>query len=246
MNYLSGFFILLFCLNSIGYSQNIPNGLYVADGTDQFVCIKGDSISFNYTNRTGFDYYYGTFHIDAKEIVLDKNLAWGHGCFITTETCDSQFMEFEIVDLSMNYGIGAVNKDTTVYKKKSQFVHVYSETEQISRNTHDSIVRFKLGDFKDYTKENRFYVSSTGLFDKVNLPIQFGTRYVIHDKYHLCQISSLTDYDRKDRNTHFFHLRKKNIILIKINDGRKKTLKFKYKGNCESCLGELRKLYPDF
>ena len=104
----------------------------------------------------------------------------------------------------------------------------------------------KLGDFKDYTKENRFYVSSTGLFDKVNLPIQFGTRYVIHDKYHLCQISSLTDYDRKDRNTHFFHLRKKNIILIKINDGRKKTLKFKYKGNCESCLGELRKLYSDF
>ena len=168
MNYLSGFFILLFCLNSIGYSQNIPNGLYVADGTDQFICIKGDSISFNLNDFQSI-FYYGKYHMLEKSLILESNCAVGNNTIISTSECDSNYMEIELVEWKHDFLIGDPISHPKPYLSKSDLFSVCLCSKILQSN--DTILRISKNQFSDVTFDSSFFFASgtmTGYINKVN------------------------------------------------------------------------------
>ncbi len=240
-------YIFFFSCCIIGQAQHRIDGVYSLDGTNQFIAIKCDSISFYYCNRD-YEYYYGTFSVKGKELVPSKNLAWGHHCMLDSAKCKSNCIEFEIIEKYQNYGIGAPTIDTTIYKRKSKYVHVYSEIEGRHKDSQDSIVRFFRYDFTHGQKEDTFSISNgTGFYDILTLPVSFGTKYIIFYKHYLEGIVSRIDrYELKKRNTHFYYNRVSKTITVRINDGRKKKIKLKRVRDCNSCLGELLNIYPDY
>lgn len=236
------FIILIFLsfTQLIGVSQNIKNGLYVIEGTKQFIYIKGDSISFNLKEFQSI-FYYGKYHLLGNSLILEKNCALGKNTIISTSNYDTSYIGIELVEWKHDFLIDELIHQSKPYLSKSDLfsVHLHSKVFQ----SNDTILKISKKQHSDVTSDSSFFFASntmTGYIDEVNLPLSFGKKYTLTQKYFNCQPAIEGIYPKIILKT-----KGKKTFLYYYNESEKKMVRFKHRGDKESCLNALHKLYSD-
>ena len=249
-------FIILFlflCPNL--WSQRSFNGVY-KDNNCNIVCIKDDSIAFCLKNHV-WKVYYGRFSKNKNgEVVLFENEASVLTTFVEKTRCDENYIEIELFEWYHPIQFGSMSIDTVSKLVKSNSFIVYYDNKK--KNTNDTLLRFSKSDLFQYLNDEDLklsFVSSTmtGFCGTVVLPLNFGTKYSIIQKYDHC-VPLLTN---KNEPTVCSNLKLSRKIFINkpmviwhqdnylMND-KGKTYRLKRVGDCESCLKGLRYYYPKF
>lgn len=223
------------------FPQSLYDGLYTNRNTNDFICIKGDSISFNLNNFQSV-FYYGKYHLSGDSFVLENNCALGNNTIISTSECDSNYMEIELVEWKHDFLIGEPIRHSKPYLSKSDLFSVCLCSKILQSN--DTILRISKNQFSDMTFDSSFFFASgtmTGYLDDVSLPLSFGKRITLTQKHFNCQPAMQGDYPEI-----ILKKKGKNAFLYYYNEKEKKMIRLKRRGKSESCLGELRKEYSDF
>ncbi len=247
------FFILCLFLCSHLWSQQSFDGVY-KDNMCNIVCIKDDSMAFCLQNQVR-KVYYGRYSINEDgEVVLFENKASVLTAFVEKTRCDSDCIEIELFEWYRSILFGAISFDTISKLVKSNSFTVYYG--QYKKNTNDTLLRLSRSDlfqylYDDDLKLSFFSRTMTGFCGDVVLPLRFGTRYSIIQKYDRC-IPLLTN---KNEPTVYKNLKLSRKIITKkpmikwrqdnyLMNNKEKTYRLKRVGDCESCLKGLRFYYP--
>lgn len=247
------FFILYLFLCPHLWSQQSFDGVY-KDNMCNVVCIKDDSIAFCLQNQIR-KVYYGKFSINKDgEVVLFENKASVFTAFVEKTRCDENYIEIELFEWHHPIQFGAISIDTVSKLMKSNSFTVYYDNQK--KYTNDTLLRLSKSDLFQYLYDEDLKVSfvsstMTGFCGTVVLPLSFGTRYSIIQKYDRC-VPMLTNKNEPTICSNLKLSRKficnKPMVIwhqdnLLMNDKRK-TCRLKRVEDCESCLKGLRYYYP--
>lgn len=234
---------LFLLLNCVSQCQQNPCFVYKEVHDKGFACVKDDTISFVLPQG---DYYYGTYHKQDSFICVHNNLLTNRNHFLETNKCDSSKMEIEITFLMKDYGYGHVDHpDTNIYVEKAKRIVVfYDNDNQIRISDTTGIVSFDkkelylLGD----TLSCFIFVDGMNFRTEAVLPTSQGKRYNIIQKCY-----NMNPFGTKQARPYtytpniYFKNNNKSIIF----DYGDQLLEYFQVSLGQSCLGELRKRYPD-
>ena len=233
--------IILILLHLCLLGQQPFDGIY-KDKENNVVCIKGDSIVFclqDYSKSV----YYGKYTVKDKEIRLLENQASFMVASVEKTKCDEDFIEIELIEWHQH----------VLTREKSEAFTVFYGGH--SKSTTDSILRLSKSDLYscilDENLELSFVSNSmSGFWGEVVLPMAFGNKYTIVQKYDSCVPFVSDEYSPSVIIT---LSRKKagNKPILKWQRHRstyhgEETRKLKRVGDCDSCLEGLRMYYPMF
>ena len=252
--------ILLILITSFCFSCAVqkPRGLYYDEKSGCMACVHNDSIAIVY-KRSEWDgpcYFYGTFNRTQDTIVLNENLLRHKNAIVETLYTDYPGIEIQLYELYPDIPLGAptdhfdtfyqLTKDCRVwwiYQLDSKGNLFWSSQPDIK--TIDGIIQIPIEAVSDsYPIDKELLVKGYVFFTEQILEIKPHTRYVIKQK----------NYNQNNRpmipqEVPIVYNPKNNQIEItessSINYQPYRTFQLKHIGMGKSCLGELRKRYPD-
>lgn len=233
-NILSIILIIICHLTII--SQNIDQGLY-SNGYE-YLCIHHDTILYN----DGLYWYKGACKIEKNRLYFGHNVLCGKNASITKENCSKDSIELKLVTKHKHYLIGMPSNDTNIYVYESDIYAMYlNKTHFVSRNTNG--IYIAKGQFSDQILSRGFMLddSGAGFTDYFNIPLEYGTRYIVKQKYYGFRplIIYTKDYGIIKYNE------KKKELKFKLSSKDKHYTRLKYiSNNVDSCFNELKNRFP--
>ena len=246
-------FVTLICASCVSQKAD---GLYCDSLSTSFATIKKDSIAIVY-KRSEWDgpcYYYGTFKCIQDTIVLSENLLRHKNAVVDTLYTDYLGIEIQLFELLPNIPLGAPTDHFDTFYQLTKDCHVWWNYQldsklfwknQPNAKAIDGIIQIPIEVISDfYTIDKEFLIRGYGFFTEQILEMKPHTRYVIKQK----------NYNQNNRPMVpqevpvVFNAKKNQIEITEnssINDKPYRTFQLKRIGKGNSCLGELRKRYPD-
>ena len=237
-------FILLLTLSYVSRCQQNMCLLYKEAHGDGFVCIADDTISFVLSSG---EYYYGACQIQDSLIVLQNNLLSNKNHHIEVSECDSTKMEIEMTFLAKHFGYGRVNNpDTNTYTEKANRIIVfYDNDDQFKISDTNGVVSFTMDELMGLgdTLSCFVFVDGFPFRTEIRLPVSSGKKHTIQQKrYDMHPFGTIKGRPYTYIFQTFFRRGKETIVF---QYGNNQCVEFVYVGKGQSCLGELRKRYPD-
>lgn len=232
-------------------------GLFFDNQSTSFACIKKDSIAIVY-KRSEWDgpcYYYGNFNRIHDTIVLDKNLLRHDNAIVETLHTDYLGIEIQFYELYPDIPLGAPVEQFSTFYQLAKNCCVWWNYESDKRllfwrnqpnaKTTDGLIQIPMETaLNECSDNNEFLIKGYSIFTEQILELKPNTRYVIKQKNYNQTIRPMVPQE-----VPVVFNKKKNQIEITenstINDEPFRTFQLKYVGKVDSCLGELRKRYPD-
>ena len=252
-------FVLCICF-AFNCAAQKPSGVYLDEKSNIFFAIKGDSISIGYGERfapgSQSSFYYGNYKFEDGEMKLCKNLLNSRNSYVDTVYSVYEGVEILPYRMCLNYGLEKPDEDYILYYVVDPHSRICLEADEtIPRWTNfddrskmkffanDSIVRIG----KEIINEMKDSIVACWIdcyqFSTVQrLKLKPHTRYVVKQKYHsdhrLDIVQVLIVYNSCDD---MFYV---TPSIYWISEGLP-LHHLKRVGKCKSCLGELKKYYPD-
>lgn len=238
--------ILLFLLltHVLLNSQNIKNGMYknsYANSTyADYICINNDTITICFFNYKSC--FKGSYQLKDNQIYLSENALLGRNANIIKEKCSPDSIEIRLVTKHKHYLIGMPSNDTNIYEYESDlYTMLINNTPLISIDT--SGIYIAKGQFSDQILSRGFMLddSGAGFTDYFNIPLEYGTRYIVKQKYYGFRplIIYTKDYGIIKYNE------KKKELKFKLSSKDKHYTRLKYiSNNVDSCFNELKNRFP--
>ncbi len=227
-------------------AQCIKNGVYKNPNDNSpdnsIICINGDTITICYWNYKWC--FRGAYQLKGKQICLLENTLLGKNAIITKEKCSPDSIELRLITKHKHYLIGMPSNDTNIYEYESNIYAMHiNKIPLISRDTNG--IYISKGQFSDEVISNGFMLDdpSAGFVDYFTFPLEYGTRYIVKQKYHEFEPAIIN----KNENPPFVYIidKKHNRIKIKQNHKDRFSSIYEYKSNdCDSCFNELKNKFP--
>lgn len=232
---------LLHFLNVSITAQNIQDGVY--SNENNFVCVNSDTI----IRYDGMFWYKGTFEIKNNKLYFINNELLGKNAVIKEEQCGVDIIGFKLTTKTKHYVFGEPDNDTTVYDvEPSLFTIAIGEAAFHAKKSVGVLITKKQLPKEQLSRGIWVYDegSFSGFQDFFNIPVEYGKRYIIKQKYHSFR-PLLVNYDYKDSCEIYYD--KINGELLLNDDFRTDiphtVLKY-ISSNCDSCFNELKNKFP--
>ncbi len=229
---------LLHFLNVSITAQNIQDGVY--SNENKFVCVNSDTI----IHYDGMFWYKGTFEIKNNKMYFLNNELLGKNAIITKEKCSPDSIELRLITKHKHYLIGMPSNDTNIYEYESNIYAMHiNKIPLISRDTNG--IYISKGQFSDEVISNGFLLDdpSAGFVDYFTFPLEYGTRYIVKQKYHGFAPAIINNNETPPFV--FLYDIKHNRILIKEDLKDKRSAVYEYKNaQCDSCFSEFKNRFP--
>lgn len=236
-----------------------PKGLYQDEASGCFACIHHDSIAIGYKRNPSEKillYYYGTYSLEQEKLNLSKNSLRYENAIIEEVDTDYPGIEILLFEQQPFLAFGASTNIDSTYYELAKHCELFLEFDSLYRNvfkrgskqnaitTDDGLIQIPMDTLSANIDEitDFFIIGCANFFSEVRIIAQPHTRYVIKQKslYH----RPMVPHEVPIR----FDAKKNQIEITEsatINDQPYRTFQLKHIGPAESCLGELRKRYPD-
>ena len=218
------------------YSQHIANGCYT--NGNEYICIKGDTILY----RDGWYLYKGKFTIEQNLLYWGDNILRGKNVHIIKENCSPDSIELRLITKHKHYLLGMPSSDTNIYEYESDIYTMYlNKTSLVSRDT--SGIYIAKGQFSDNILSNGFFLndSGAGFLDYFSSPLEYGTRYIIKQKYY--EFRPIINHTNTCGFLKYYD--KSKEIMFKWSLDNEYYTKLKYvSSNVDSCFNELKNKFP--
>lgn len=237
--------ILLFLLlaHVLLNAQNIKNGMYknsYANSTyADYICINNDTITICFFNYKSC--FKGSYQLKDNQIYLSENALLGRNANIIKEKCSPDSIEIRLVTKHKHYLIGMPSNDTNIYEYESDlYTMLINNTPLISIDT--SGIYIAKGQFSDQILSSGFLLddSGAGFTDYFNFPLEYGTRYIIKQKYYNFRPSVINN----EYTPSFIYLYDDNRIIVKSFNDINFIIYENASTNCDSCFNELKNRFP--
>ena len=247
----------IFILICASCTNQKPKGCYFDDCSTSFVCIKNDSIAIGFKRSIsdGLCYFYGTYNQNHDTIKLDKNLLRHENASVDTIYTDYPGIEIQFYELYPKINLGAPTENYSTFYQLAKDCIVWWNYDLNKRGfffnnppnikTDDGIIQIPMDTALYHCSRNHeFLIHGYSIFTEQVLEIKPHTRYIIKQK----------DENQNHRPMYplegpIVYNTKKNQIEItesvSTNYQPPRTYQLKYIGSSDSCLGELRKIFPD-
>ncbi len=236
-----------------------PKGLYIDEKSGCFVCMNYDSIAVGYKRNPSeklLYYFYGAYTLEQDKIILSNNSLRFGNSIIVEEYTDYPGIEIQLYELQPYLVLGAPNKHIdSVYYQLANLCEVYFDFDSFydnifyrkskpSAKTSDGIIQIPMEKIlsRNTNMIEFFILGCANFFSEIKLVVKSHTRYVIKQKslYHRPMIPQEVPV--------VYNAQTNQIEITEnssINYEPYRTFKLKHVGEADSCLGELRKRYPD-
>ena len=234
--------ILLIFSNVLLSAQNIKNGVYI--NGRQYICVNNDTI----IRYDGLFWYKGTFMIKNKKMFFNNNDLLGKNATITKEQCGSDTIEFKLTTKTKRYVFGEPDCDTNIYDIETPLYTIaIGDTVFHAKNSKGIMIT------KNQLSPDKLYHgiwvydegSLSGFQDFFDIPIEYGTCYIIKQKNHDFR-PSLISYEYKDSCEIRYDKHHRQLLL---NDDFRADIPhtpLQYiSPNCDSCFNELKNRFPE-
>lgn len=227
---------IIITFSSILNAQHIKNGVYA--NRNELLCIQGDTMLYYHDSY----WYKGPYIINADTLYWNKNILLGRNASITKEKCSQDSIELKLITKHKHYLIGMPSNDTNIYEYESDIYAMFiNKTHLVSR--HASGIYIAKGQFSDQILSSGFLLddSGAGFTDCFNFPLEYGTRYIVKQKYYKFRpiIVYLNDYKIIKYNEMDM------VIMLKWTPEDKYHTTLKYVSpNCDSCFKEFKNRFP--
>lgn len=231
-------FLIVFLYSLTLKAQILDNGVY-SNGYKCYICILNDTLLY----CDGDSYWYiGSYQIKKSKLIWGENYLTGRNVTIIKTHTTSNDIELHLITKRKHYNIGAPSSDTTIYEEESDiYAMIIDKTRIVSKNKNGIIINRGLLPKEFF--ENGFYLddSSSGFFDYFNIPLEYGSRYIVTQKYYNFNPMILYSY----KYSKIKYNKRKKEILIKLQPKDKHYSKYKYiSSNCDSCFKEFKNRFP--
>ena len=234
------------------------DGVYYDSQSTSFACIRSDSVALVYKRSEWDDpcYFYGTFNRIHDTIVLGENLLRHDNAIVDTVYTEYSGIEIQLYELLPNIPIGAPTDHFDTFCELTKDIRVWwnyqfdSKWElfwriQPNARAVDGIVQIPMETaLSECSEDNEFLIKGYGFLTEQILELIPHTRYVIKQK-----TFNQNNRPMVPQEVPVVFNARKNLIGITesyaINYQPKRTFRLKYIGPADSCLGELRRRYPD-
>lgn len=229
-------------LNTIIYAQSIEPGLYKCANT--FIYVEGDTILMNYANSNCL--YKGLYSMIDTSIILKENVLLGKNAYIETETCPPDRIEINFICKYQHTLLGAPMVDTAIYEDESDFYYIQLNDWRFESHDKTGIYIIQ-GQLTQEVLSSGFLLIEAGLClsgfqDYFNIPLKYGTRYIIKQKYFHSYHPLIINSKYKMSFNMYYGKINRNITILNIND---QLTKYQYVSpNCDSCTTELNNKFP--
>ena len=228
-------FVLIFILHvsMILSAQNIKTGIYT--NGSQCLCIKYDTLIYH----DDLYWFKGTYKIANNKLYWGRNVLLGLNANIIQEKCSQDSIEIRLITKHIGYD----TRDTTIYQDESFLYDITINNKSMASRSSSGIYIAK-GQFEQFELDSGFHVNDSGhgFTDFFVIPLKYGTRYVIIQKYY--QFRPIPEYGgMKDYSLIKY---KNGNVLLKYSPSYERhftTLKY-ISPNCDSCINELRNKFP--
>lgn len=225
--------IILILANLNGFAQKLNNGIY--EGSNGYICVNDTTIIMDI--HAHGSYFYGSYSIHDDEVVFGYNNLIGKNATINVEKCSQDSIEIKLI---CKYEL--IFEEADKYPRQSMICVFYSDVTQTIDSKDDGYIYIGLDENQNKFNIESFYVCDYVQFsfaDKFKIPLEYGTRYVISQKY---TASAL--FLNGDTSWVSFKV-KRHGKRIEMYHKRTKTKEiFHYVGECDSCLEEFKKQFP--
>ena len=243
--------LLFLVLNLTSYSQDIKNGVYANDH-DDVICIKNDTLFYHWWRM----YYLGSYKFEDGKYYFGKNALLGMNAFVEKEPCSPDSIEIKMIDKYQIIPIGAPMRDSTIYEGESEFFRIIINGISIkSQDTKGMLI--SKGQLTDDELTSGFFLESSGWHmsgfqDYFDFPLEYGTRYIIKQKYYrvfhpfLCVgDSNVFNSEYKDYLKIKFKNKGKELLYKTSSPNWDKYVKLEYiSPNVDSCFTEFKNRFP--
>ena len=219
--------LLFLIFNVTSYSQDIKNGVYANDH-DNFICIKNDTLFYHWW-RT---YYLGPYKFEDGKYYFGKNALLGMNAFVEKETCSPDSIEIKMICKYQHFIFGEPLEDSTVYEGESDFYYICID-DWVFQSRNKKGINIPKGQLSDRELSIGFVIEGgmlSGFQDYFDFPLEYGTRYIIKQKYYNSFYPFLFIGNNRDYFTIEFNKNKNELS---------------YKRNCPMCSYELKYVSPN-
>lgn len=240
MNKHSAFITILFVLISLSLdAQKIEPGFYKCENS--YVYIEADTIIMKCMDSF---WYKGPFQLLDNNIILGNNVFLGKNAHIIKEECSSDSIEINFICKYQHILLDAPMLDSTIYEGESNFYSIRFNNWIFESNNNG--VRIFKGMLSQEDLSGGFLLVESGLLsgfqDYFDIPLEFGTRYIIKQKYYKHFHPFIIHGQYKMSFEMRYDKNNCDIIIIDINNYS--TLYHYEKPNCDSCIIELKNNFP--
>ena len=225
--------MLLSFSNVLLTAQNIINGVYTNGHV--YLCVNNDTITYH----DDFYWFKGIYRIEKNKFYWGKNVLLGKNAFIIKEEYSKDSVEIRLITKHKGYDIC----DTIIYQDESDFYNITINRKQMF-SIDQSGINITKCDFSQNELSYGFYIydSGRGFIDYFSIPLEYGTSYVIKQKYYwfrpIPEYGSMNDYS-------LIKFKKDEILLKYSPFYEKRCTVLKYVSpNCDSCFNELKNRFP--
>lgn len=234
--------LLFLVFNVTSYSQDIKNGVYAND-YDNFICIKNDTLFYHWC-RT---YYLGPYKFEDGKYYFGKNALLGMNAFVEKETCSPDSIEIKMICKYQHFIFGAPLEDSTVYEGESDFYYICID-DWVFQSRNKKGINIPKGQLSEEELSVGFLIEGgmfSGFQDYFDFPLEYGTRYIIKQKYYKSFHPRLSIGDNKDYLKIKFKNKGKELWYKTSSPNWEKYVKLNYVSpNVDSCFNEFKNRFP--
>ena len=232
-------FCLLFSLAS--YSQDIKEGVYTNDNT--FLCIYNDTIFYNWEHF----WYLGPYEFEDGKYYFGKNTLLGMNAFVEKEPCSPDSIEIKMICKYQHIYFDSPIEDSTIYEGESDFYYILIN-DWIFESRNKKGINIPKEQLSKEELSIGFLIEGgmlSGFQDYFDFPLEYGTRYIIKQKYYQSFHPWLSIGDNKDYLKIKFENKGKELWYKTSNPNCDRYIKLNYVSpNVDSCFNEFKNRFP--
>ena len=237
--------LLLLCLvlSLISCSQHIKNGVY--SSKYEYLCVRNDTLLYCDNSM----WYMGPYKLLDNRVFLANNELLGRNAIITGEQCDKDTIELRLITKFKHYVFGGPDTDTTIYQDESPLYQiVINKTMLRSRDkegifiTHGQFSQEELSTMGFWAFDEG---NLSGFQDYFNIPLEFGTRYIVKQIYHDFSPLLINEQHQQFPEIKYNKNNKKFTITYHYQERDDLITKLRYVSpNVDSCFNEFKNKFP--
>ena len=235
--------VILILANVFSCAQHIENGMYYSKSSH--ICVRNETLVYS----NNLSCYMGTYKILDSVILLDNNKLLGRNAIITREQCDKDTIEIRLITEFKHYVFGEPNTDTTIYQDESPLYQIVIN-KTILRSRDKEGIFITRGQFhQEELSTMGFWVfdegNLSGFQDYFNIPLEFGTRYIVKQIYHDFRPLLINEQNQQFPEIKYNKNNKEFTITYHYQERDDLITKLQYVSpNVDSCFNELKNKFP--
>lgn len=210
--------ILLFILPQVN-GQSVIEGIYIKKSTDEFICLKKDTVSFRLLNNDGFGsytFFYGTYELKQHTLKLGENLIEK----FTTNLEETTGID-SIIQIQLFYNDSTPMKfaQVKIYMEKKRCRIVYKQSD------HNGQLHLRTEEISDLLNSPvTIKVQILGFNTKQSFVLKIGKKYILKSKIYndypftMTLIKNKYNLKTESQILKIYWLLGKEIVLNRINE----------------------------